>query len=151
LGTSGVHFRFQPGKTYFLKEIAMDDQFQQHGAFSWSELLTTDIAAAKKFYSGLFGWEMEDMPMEGMEYTVVKAGGKEVGGMMPMPPEGGDHPPVWGNYVTVDDVDAVARTAEELGGKVHVPPQDIPGVGRFCVIEDPQGAYISAITYKMEE
>jgi predicted enzyme related to lactoylglutathione lyase len=50
--------------------------------------------------------------------------------------------------VTVDDVDATARTALQLGGKVLMGPQDIPNVGRFCVIQDPQGAVISAITYK---
>jgi hypothetical protein len=58
-------------------------------------------------------------------------------------------PPVWGTYVTVDDVDQTAKTAEKLGGKILMPPTDIPTVGRFCVIQDPQGAVISAITYKM--
>jgi len=57
-------------------------------------------------------------------------------------------PPHWGSYVTVDDVDATARTARDLGGKVLLGPHDIPNVGRFCVIEDPQGAVISAIAYK---
>ena len=56
-------------------------------------------------------------------------------------------PPAWGPYVTVDDVDAIAEQAEKLGGKVCIPPRDIPSVGRFTVIADPQGAVISAITY----
>jgi uncharacterized protein len=127
----------------------MDEQFKQHGAFSWSELMTTDVAAAKAFYTTLFGWDTEDMPMPGMTYTVVKAGGKSVGGIMPMPgdaPQG--MPPMWGTYVTVNDVDGTARTAEGLGATLLVPPTDIPNVGRFCVIQDPQGAVISAITYK---
>jgi len=67
---------------------------------------------------------------------------------MKIPPQAQGAPPHWGAYVTVDDVDATARRAEELGGKVLVPPQDIPGVGRFCVVQDPQGAVISAMTYE---
>lgn len=125
----------------------MDEQYKQHGAFSWSELQTTDVGAAKTFYSQLFGWTTEEMTMPGMTYTIVKAGEKEIGGIMAIPQEG--MPPMWGTYVTVDDVDSTARTAERLGAKLLVPPTDIPKVGRFCVIKDPQGAVISAITYKM--
>ncbi|SDB50301.1 hypothetical protein SAMN05660653_02488 [Desulfonatronum thiosulfatophilum] len=130
----------------------MSNKYETHGAFSWNELLTADVDGAKKFYGTLFGWEISGMPMEGMDYSVIKAGGEEVGGMMPMPsqvPAG--TPPHWGTYVTVDDVDATAGKAKELGGRVLVPPTDIPGVGRFCVLQDPQGAVISAITYKMKE
>ena len=125
----------------------MEAQFKQHGAFSWSELMTTDVEAAKAFYTQLFGWTLEDMQMEGMTYTVIKAGGREVGGMMGTAPEAAGTPPMWGTYVTVDDVDSVARTATGLGATLMVEPRDIPGVGRFCVIRDPQGAFISAITY----
>ncbi len=126
----------------------MDEQFKQHGAFSWCDLMTTDVKAAKAFYSKLFGWEMEEMAMPGMPYTVVKAGGKGIGGIAPMPKEATKGmPPAWGIYVTVDDVDATAETAKQLGAQLLVPPQDIPKVGRFCVIQDPQGAVISAITY----
>jgi predicted enzyme related to lactoylglutathione lyase len=125
----------------------MDERFKQHGAFSWSELMTPNIGAAKAFYTRLFGWTLEDMQMDGMTYTVIKAGDREVGGMMATPPEAEGTPPMWGTYVTVDDVDGVARTATELGATVIVEPRDIPGVGRFCVIRDPQGAFISAITY----
>jgi uncharacterized protein len=84
--------------------------------------------------------------MPGMTYTVVKVDGKGIGGIMSLPQQG--MPPQWGSYVTVDDVDATARTVPQLGGKVLMGPQDIPNVGRFCVIQDPQGAVISAITYK---
>jgi predicted enzyme related to lactoylglutathione lyase len=56
-------------------------------------------------------------------------------------------PPSWGAYVTVDDVDATAALAEKLGGKICIPPTDIPTVGCFTVIQDPQGAMLSAITY----
>lgn len=125
----------------------MDEQFKQHGAFSWCELVTPDVEAAKAFYSRLFGWSLEDMEMEGTTYTVIKAGEREVGGMMATPSEAQGTPPTWGSYVTVDDVDSVAHTATELGATLVVEPRDIPGVGRLCVIRDPQGAFISAITY----
>ena len=125
------------------------DVYKTHGAFSWNELMTTDVAAAKAFYGDLFGWELKDAPMEGMTYTMISAGGTEIGGMMAMPPGNEGMPPAWGAYVTVTDVDATAKRAEELGGKVIIPPQDIPEVGRFCLLQDPQGAFISAITYRM--
>jgi predicted enzyme related to lactoylglutathione lyase len=128
----------------------MDNKYKLHGAFSWCELLTTDVPEAKRFYSKLFGWTLEPAPMPGMEYTLVKYGGEQMGGIMSMPPGCEGMPPSWGVYVTVADVDATAKLAVEMGGKVLVPPQDIPQVGRFCVLQDPQGATIKAITYVME-
>jgi predicted enzyme related to lactoylglutathione lyase len=79
---------------------------------------------------------------------VVKVNDDEVAGIMPIP-EGApaDMPPVWGLYITVDNVDTVAEKATTLGAKIHMPPQDIPEVGRFCVLQDPQGAFISIISY----
>src|SRR5512138_1136832 len=124
----------------------MENQFQ-HGDVNWNELMTTNVDAAKKFYAGLFGWTMEDMPMPGMTYTVVKNRDRGIGGIMSVPKEAGGMRPMWNAYVTVDDVDKTAQAAVNLGGKLHLPPTDIPGVGRFCVIEDPQGAVINAITY----
>lgn len=125
----------------------MDEQFRKQGFFSWCELLTDDVAAAKAFYATLFGWTFVDNPM-GMDYTLIRAEDKEIGGIMAIPEAAKGMPPSWGTYVTVDDVDAVAEKAVELGGKVLVPPRDIPEVGRFCVIRDPRGAMISAIAYK---
>ena len=129
----------------------MKDPFITHGAFSWNELMTTEPAAAKEFYVKLLGWETEDMNMEQMTYTVVKAGGDGIGGIMGIPPEASGTPPHWGAYITVDNVDETVQTAETLGGKIMMPPRDIPGVGRFAVIQDPQGAFISLITYSMEQ
>jgi uncharacterized protein len=126
----------------------MATPFETPGAFSWCELMTTDPEAAKKFYTALFGWELKDMSMPGMNYTVVHAAGQGIGGIMSMPanlPPG--VPPNWGAYVTVPDVDATAKKVADLGGMILVAPQDIPNVGRFTVIRDPQGAVISAITY----
>ncbi len=125
----------------------------KHGAFSWCELLTTDVEGAKRFYSELLGWTTETVVHEcfednqDLEYNVVKVDGTEVGGIMAIPPQAQGMPPNWGAYVTVDDVEAAAGKARELGGEVVVPLKDIPGVGRFCVIQDPQGAFLTLITY----
>ena len=126
----------------------MADAMTTHGAFSWNELLTTDPGAAKEFYTQLFGWTTEEWPMGDYNYLVVKVGGESRGGIMTIPEAAKGMPPSWGPYVTVDDVDATAAQAEKLGGKIRVPPTDIPSVGRFTVIADPQGAVISAITYE---
>ncbi|UJX40253.1 VOC family protein [Desulfovibrio sp. JY] len=130
----------------------MGEDFTRQGVFSWNELMTTDVEGAKAFYAKLLGWTTEDKPMPemGMTYTIVKAGDTAVGGIMPIPPEAAKMPPVWGSYVSVDDVDAAAKKTVELGGTVYKEPTDIPGVGRFCVIGDPQGAFLSLITFKMD-
>ncbi len=125
----------------------------KHGVFSWCELMTTDVDGATQFYTELFGWTVEAVTNEanqGMQYHLVKVEGTEVGGIMAQPAQARGAPPCWGAYVTVDDVDATSRKAQELGGSVIVPLTDIPDVGRFCVIRDPQGAVISVITYSGE-
>jgi predicted enzyme related to lactoylglutathione lyase len=128
-----------------------------NGAFCWNELATTDLDAAQTFYKTLLGWELKESTAtascEGAEaapmvYTEIVAGGEHVGGMYKMGTEYGGAPSHWMSYVAVDDVDARAAQVTELGGKVCVPPMDIPNVGRFCVINDPTGATISLITLK---
>ncbi len=125
------------------------DTFQTHGAFSWNELMTSDPGAAITFYTALLGWSTQKMPMPGGDYHVVKVGDVSVGGVMAIPSDAkaGGMPPNWGSYVTVADVDATARKAVELGGKVVHGPQDIPGVGRMAAIVDPQGAALNVIAY----
>jgi hypothetical protein len=123
--------------------------FQTHGAFSWSELSTTDPAAAADFYAKLLGWKIETMDMGSGPYHVIKVGDAGIGGIMKPPPDAGPMPPMWSSYVTVNDVDATARDCTQLGGKVCAGPMDIPGVGRFAVLQDPQGAVLNVITYKM--
>jgi predicted enzyme related to lactoylglutathione lyase len=128
----------------------MKEDSLKHGAFSWMELMTTDVESAKRFYSKLFGWETKEYTatsMEEMEYTSIVVNGDETGGIMAMPQEVAGMPPMWGIYVTVDNVDLTAKKVEELGGKIIRPPWDIPNTGRMCVFSDPQGAVISAITY----
>ncbi|HEV2915533.1 MAG TPA: VOC family protein [Pyrinomonadaceae bacterium] len=116
-----------------------------NGTFCWNELATTSLETAKKFYTELLGWKLKESNAAGMVYNEIVAGGAEIGGMYQMTAEFGNAPSHWMAYVAVDDVDARAKQAEELGGKVCVPPSDIPNVGRFCVINDPTGAAISLI------
>jgi predicted enzyme related to lactoylglutathione lyase len=118
-----------------------------HGAFSWNELTTSDAKAARKFYGSLLGWQFQDMDMGASTYTVISVGGQGVGGITDIPPNAQGMAPAWGGYTTVDDVDAVVARVAALGGQVLLPPTDIPTVGRFATIMDPQGATLSLITY----
>jgi predicted enzyme related to lactoylglutathione lyase len=116
-----------------------------HGRFIWYELMTPDTGGAKSFYSDVVGWTCDDSAMPG--YTIVGPG-VGMGGIMETPPEAKAMgiPPNWTGYVAVDDVDAAADKAKQLGGAVRVEPTDIPGIGRFAVIADPTGAVIAIMT-----
>ncbi|MEM8673451.1 MAG: VOC family protein [Cyanobacteria bacterium P01_G01_bin.67] len=124
--------------------------FQQHGAFSWCELMTSDTDAAKNFYQRLFGWTLKDEPMEeGKTYTVIQAREEKIGGILSTADALSEETPKphWGTYVTVDDVDKTVELVKPMGGKIIVPPMDIPGTGRFAVFADPQKAMLSIISY----
>ena len=112
------------------------------GAFVWYELMTTDPAAAAAFYCKVVGWTAADSTMPGMNYTLVSAGPDQVGGIMAIPDEARKMgaTPGWEGYIAVADVDAAAARIIAAGGKVHHPPDDIPGIGRFAVVADPHGA-----------
>ena len=127
----------------------MENYLRRQGVFSLNELITTDLASAKKFYGELLGWTfMETKTIYGNPYLAVHKEGTMVGGMMLK--EGNvpdDVMPCWDPYITVDDVEKSAKRVEKLGGEVILPPTDIPKVGRFCVIKDPQGISLNLITY----
>ena len=111
-------------------------------SFVWYELLSTDLAAAKAFYARVVGWNMQDMPMPGMTYTILRAGDTQVGGMVALSSAArdGGMEPGWIGYVGVPDADSAAAKVKRLGGAVLKEPADIPNVGRFAVAADPQGA-----------
>jgi predicted enzyme related to lactoylglutathione lyase len=116
------------------------------GALCWCELLTTNTRAAGPFYAGLFGWGSKSMEMaDGGAYTIFEVGGKPVGGMMQMLPEWEGVPSNWMVYFAVADCDASAQSARGLGAEIVVPPTDIPGIGRFAVLQDPQQAVFAII------
>jgi len=114
------------------------------GSFCWGELVTSDVKGAKDFYTGLFGWTTKTGDAGGMEYTELMNSGTPIGGMMALQGGMGNHP-YWNLYFAVDDCDDTAERSTSGGGKVIVPPMDIPHVGRFAVLSDPQGAAFSII------
>ena len=115
----------------------------RQGTPVWYELTTSDPDAAQRFYTKVVGWSVADSGMPGMDYRIAKAGEAMVAGMMLPPAEG--IPPNWAIYFAVDDCDKTAATAGAAGAKVCMQPTDIPGVGRFAVLTDPQGAAFSIL------
>jgi hypothetical protein len=110
--------------------------------FVWYELMTGDAPAAIAFYAEAVGWNAQDSGLPGMPYTLMKVGDAQVAGVMSTPDElrALGRPPAWSGYVAVDDVDAMAARVLAAGGKVLRPAEDIPEIGRFAVVADPQGA-----------
>jgi predicted enzyme related to lactoylglutathione lyase len=115
------------------------------GRFIWHELVSPDPKAAIGFYAELFGWKPREMDMgPGGTYTILQAGDRDVGGALPKEATKGI-PAHWNLYFTTRDVDASVSQIEGLGGKVLTKPQDIPNVGRFAILTDPQGAAFSLL------
>ncbi|ADV83525.1 VOC family protein [Terriglobus saanensis] len=113
------------------------------GNFVWHELRTTDDKAAEDFYTHVVGWKAKGSgDPGGMPYTLLCVGDRETAGLMEITPSlsAGGMKAEWVGFVGVDDVDAYAHRLEQAGGKLKFPPQDIPAVGRFASVEDPQGA-----------
>lgn len=124
----------------------MEMQSYAPGTFCWTDLSSTDAAASKRFYSALFGWEMDDMPAgPGMIYTMCKLRGKDVCALSQMPPEmqKSGMPSMWTSYVSVANVDEAQQRAEAAGGKAMMPAFDVMDVGRMCLIQDPTGAVVA--------
>lgn len=117
----------------------------ESNAMCWHELATTDTVKAAEFYKNAFGWS----GITKGDYTELSVGDpvpeNSVGGMMEIKKEWGPIPPHWMVYFMVDDCDAVVNKAISLGATIIKPPDDIPEVGRFAVIQDPQGGMFSVI------
>ena len=114
----------------------------QEGSFSWADLSTTDVAAANDFYRGIFGWDVEALPIPDGAYYMFRINGKDVCAASDQQEaeRNAGVPPHWNIYFTVDDVDQRAKVAESAGGTVVVPAFDVMDVGRMAVIADPAGA-----------
>ncbi len=119
----------------------------KEGDFVWYELLTTDSAKAREFYSKVLGWTYTDNAMDGFSYWLATAKdadtgeSHEIAGVMEITPdmlEAGAQP-AWMGYIGVDNADATVAAVKADGGGEHIPPTDIPGIGRFAMIHDPQG------------
>lgn len=115
----------------------MTTKTNTQGRFIWHELVTNDVQRALGFYGELLGWRSREMDMgPGGKYTLLSIGDRDVGGIAPA---NKDAPPHWLGYVTATDVDATTNDAKANGATVIVPPMDIPNVGRFSLLKDPQG------------
>lgn len=150
-----------PAGAFFMvwqpKENIGAELVNEPGTLAWNELTTSDVEGSKEFYGKVFGWQPATMEMAGGEYTVWNHGGME---MKQAPPEEGGTglggmisnaalpegtPDFWQVYFGVDDADASAAKATELGGSVMAPAFDVEGVGRIAVLADPQGAVFAII------
>ena len=123
------------------------DVYKTQGAFSWSELTTSDPAAAARFYAEVFNWTVKEPDAAMGGYRVVNVGDAGVAGIMAPPPGAPPMAPNWACYVTVNSVDNTLERVSALGGVVLVAPIDVPTVGRMAVFKDPQGAVLSIIQY----
>jgi predicted enzyme related to lactoylglutathione lyase len=143
------------GRRDFLCRLEMGEKrhvVNAHGRFVWYVLLTTDIEAAKAFYTKVVGWGTRDASMPGMPYTVFTAGETAVSGVTDLPKHGRGERPGWMGYVSVNDVGATADRIKQLGGAIYVEPQEIlnfnrfsviHNVSRFSVVADPQMAMLA--------
>ncbi len=115
------------------------------GQFVWHDLLTSNLEGAKSFYTAIVGWTASRWKATAgwdEAYEVWRMGGQRAGGLMALPEEArkAGVPPHWLGYVATDDVDATVQRATRQKGKLLTPPEDVPDVGRFAVLADPQGA-----------
>jgi predicted enzyme related to lactoylglutathione lyase len=115
------------------------------GSACWIELATNDPAAARRFYSGLHGWTAVEQQFGSLPYTQFMLGEEPAAGMYRMPPEMDGVPPSWTVYFSVVDCDRSVEHASRMRATVSVPPTDIPTVGRFAMLTDPQGAAFAVI------
>lgn len=120
-----------------------------HGRFAWYELLTADTQSAKIFYTKVMGWDVLDASAPSRPYMLLTAGDSLVGGLMELASEARQSGvgSGWIGYVEVSEVDAIAERVKQLGGAVHVPPTDVPGISRFCIFADPQAARLGMLKW----
>ncbi len=121
------------------------DSYAQ-GTPNWVDLQTTDQAAAKAFYGGVFGWSYDDQPMEGdAVYSLAKLGDENVAAIAPQSPElaAAGAPPMWNTYLAVDSADEAAAKVGPAGGTVAMEPFDVMDAGRMAFVLDPSGAPVA--------
>jgi len=118
----------------------------QPNQFVWHELMTTDAKAAESFYTKVIGWDAKDSGLPDRTYTLLSAGPIFVAGLMSTPPNAAGAPPTWMGYIGVDNVDTYTDKVKAAGGSICLAPQDIPGIGRFAVAQDPHGAMFTLFT-----
>ena len=118
----------------------------KHGDFVWYELMTRDSDAAQNFYGGLLGWKFEEAGFNDQDYRAFSGSGGQVGGVLALTEEmtAGGARPAWLGYIRVDDVPGIATAIKHAGGAVLM-ESEVPGVGPFAFVADPQGAMFYVI------
>jgi len=123
----------------------------KHGEICWHELNTRNLSAAKEFYKGLFGWQIEQSKVTEMPYEEIHLGEKPFGGMMEINEGWGENwqkiPSAWMTYIAVDDIAEAVAKIRKHGGGVCIEPFDAPGVGKISVVNDPSGIPFSVIQF----
>jgi len=115
------------------------------GSFNWNELNTRDVAAATRFYEAVFGVEVDMQELVGTPYGVIKVDGRPVGGVRHLDAPEDQVPAHWQTVFAVADCDAALTRVEELGGLKLTDPLEVPGIGRFALVQDPLGATFQLI------
>jgi predicted enzyme related to lactoylglutathione lyase len=137
-----------PGQAAQQAAPAAGTAVQEHhaGKLVFVELLTPDLAAAERFYGGLFGWTFKDIQTGAGAYASVWLDGRQVGAMLQRPlPSGKQRQSAWLSFLAATDVDAAKKLVLQQGGKVLLEPHDVPRRGREAVFADPQGAVFAAL------
>ena len=116
----------------------MQKDSYENGIPSWVDVSSPDVPAAIAFYSGLFGWDVEQGPPEAGGYSIAQLGGRTVAGIGPQMNPGA--PPAWMTYINVDSADDTAEKVKAAGGQAFMPPMDVMDAGRMAVFADPAGA-----------
>jgi predicted enzyme related to lactoylglutathione lyase len=116
------------------------DAVGEEGMFCWADLSTPDVAKAKEFYTGLFGWKMFADPHDPSGYLHIQNGVEVIGGVPSAEQRNPQAPPHWLIYFQTVDCDGSVKKAEEHGARVYMPPLSMPNVGRFAVLADSAGA-----------
>lgn len=119
--------------------------YGETGGIGWDELVSTDVNAARAFYTSLFGWTFDVVPMPNIEYTMLKKDGVGIAGLMAMPADDPGGRSFWTVYFVVDDADTTFAAATAGGAQVVMPLMDVETVGRFGFLTDPQGAMFAVI------
>jgi predicted enzyme related to lactoylglutathione lyase len=123
-------------------KVAAKKSAHEAGRFVWHDLMTTDVEKSKAFYTALFGWQLDEMNMGPFTLYLIRVGDRRVGSLMPEKNIPVSH---WVPYISVADTDEACERVEELGGKVCIGAGDVPKLGRFAVVSDPQGAMFSPL------
>ena len=124
-----------------------------HGMIWWSELMTRDVAAARRYYEALAGWSFSTMPMGEDSYHLASRNGQPIAGMMDMSKTPGmeNVPPHWFTYIAVEDVDAAVAATRTAGGRVIKDVFEVPDTGRIAIITDPTGAALGIMTPSLRD